>query len=879
MTERALLVRHATTADGRFAAVGIEHAAVRVFETSTGALVAECAVRGHRELLLASTALGYVAEQATVPFVALGTTCGRVIVHDCAKDATVANVVVHDASTPIVGVAFSGPHVVALSATGRVSVLRAATGAVVSSKLRTVGRASALGIGAVAAGPSATSATLSVAVASSGACGVFTLAAGGASAEASLDEVCTFSGHVASPDYCAIVGNGAACLTATFGDGTIRLWDARPSIVGSRAAGDDRCRAHMPCDHRLVAVDVFEHTVSSTVDGVTTSELRTELFATTVTGEVMHFRFAAEKLANAAAAASAPLRPIGRLASLAPNGRVLLAKPTPLPANTTNNDTTAGVGMLAIRGRWGTPAFDNVDPTLIADATRRTQRAAASTAAKAPSTVTKLPFLDDARATAPSDHIVLNEKKLKRKAMIAGATVVDGSVVAANDAPIPLAKSIEDLPVSAGGGKVLSLAAAEEQMKRKMEGAADEDEATLDAAVAEDAAALGAEGGSGVVVMLHQALHAKDASMVTELVMLAARTHADMVATVRGLRIAYLAQLMKIMADRIATAGASSPLHGWVHVVLRERGVEIQRCVAAAAASEESSAADVDPTEAAVGRAFKAVLAPILAQYRRLSALRDSVSVLHGRSSVFLSTRAANGKTGFRNNFVEPRSVFGTKPTRVSAVGVTADDGASDDEAEDGEPRRRRHLSAAARRRKGKKEPLMLDDASDDENADDDDAVLAGHRGGRAGRGLDDAMDSDEDGDDGSSAFGDEDGFDDDEEGGAMEGDEEEEGDDDDFSLDDDDIGGIGSAGSGAEDDDEEGGLEDDESDLAPSDDFGGDEEDEEEAEGDDASVEYESGGSGDSDDDVAEINNAHKSRRSGQLVVDADEGDEPDDE
>jgi hypothetical protein len=863
MTERALLVRHATTTDGRFAAVGIEHASVRVFESSTGTLVAECAVRGHRELLLASTALGYVASQASVPFVALGTKCGRVIIHDCAKDATVANLALHDASTPIVGLAFHGTLLVALSATGRVTVIRAASGSLVSSKLRSVGRASALAVAPTEDDAS----NMTLAVASSGPCGVFKLSTSGASAEAALDEVCTFAGHVSAPDFCRVVGEGTACITATFGDGAIRLWDARPSQV-ARGAADDRCRAHMPCDHRLVAVEVFERSVPAN-DGTGSNVLRADIMATTVTGEVLHFRISPQKLAKAATAASAPIRPIGRMASMAPNGRVLLAKPLPAIAAAAN--AAEDVTMLAIRGRWGTPSFDHIAAELIKDAAKRTAKAATSTAAKAPSATTKLPFRDEALATAPSEHIVLNQKKLKRAPMVAGATVVDASAASHVDAAIPLAKTIEDLPVSAGGGKVLSLAAAEEQMQKAMAGddAVDavkdddaDDEAALDAAVKEDAAALGAEGGSGVVVMLHQALHAKDAALVTELVMLAARSHADMVATVRGLRIAYLAQLMKIMAARVATAGATSPLHGWVHVVLRERGPEIRRCIAVADSGEAS-------TEAAVGRAFRVVLAPILAQYRRLTALRDSISVMHGRSSVFLSTRSANGKTGFRNNFVEPSNVYATMPTRMSAVGVPGAEG-DDGSDEDGAAQ----TSKRAMRRRAKKEALLLDDDSEDDNADDDDAVL---RGRGKTRGLDDAEDTTEDGDDGSSAFGDDYGGDDDDDDEAGLGEEDEDDFDDDVSLDDEDIGGIGSVGS---DDDGEAEEGDEESDLAPSDDVGasGDEDDSDAAVGDDESVEYESReGSSSDEDEVAEINNAHKSRRSGQLVVDADEGAEPD--
>jgi hypothetical protein len=145
MTERALLVRHALTTDGRFAVVGIDHPTARVFDTTTGALSSETNVQGARDMVLTSVAVGKVP-QSQSPIVAMGTGNGRVLLHDAGRDALIANTLVADASTAVVAVTFVAGFVVALSASGRVTVLRAHTGAVVAARLRTTTRGSALGV-------------------------------------------------------------------------------------------------------------------------------------------------------------------------------------------------------------------------------------------------------------------------------------------------------------------------------------------------------------------------------------------------------------------------------------------------------------------------------------------------------------------------------------------------------------------------------------------------------------------------------------------------------------------------------------------------------------------------------------------------------------
>jgi hypothetical protein len=450
---------------------------------------------------------------------------------------------------------------------------------------------------------------------------------------------------------------------------------------------------------------------------------------------------------------------------------------------------------------------------------------------------------------------VLNKKKLRKQPLLTYPhAVVDA--IEQDDISIPLAKSIEDLPLGLAGARVIGGGEADVAVALR-------EERRLQM-LASDSVADGATGGEtgggggtgGVVVLLHQALHAKDVGLVTELAMVAARSHTDMVATIRGLELAYLAQFLRLLGDRVATAGTGSPFHGWIFAILRERGVEIQRAIRAAT----DAAALPSPTDESVitadaralGLAFKAILAPVLERYRRLTALQGSLAVIHGRSSIFLSTRPAKGRVEFLNNLQEA-----ARPTSQRVVRRTPFKGeAQPDEDEVPEVRRVGHRGKRAAKRV--KEALLADAGSEDE---DDEAIAAGGHSGKMRR-LEDTMEStDEDGDDGASALGT------DEEGDDLSDDEEEEGDDgadegDDESVDDEALAGL---------------AEEDEEDLAPSDDM-------DEAEDGDFADEEEEGEEGEEgeaeEDEIDNINSAvRRDVHRRQLTVDNDAGDAEGDE
>ena len=158
-------------------------------------------------------------------------------------------------------------------------------------------------------------------------------------------------------------------------------------------------------------------------------------------------------------------------------------------------------------------------------------------------------------------------------------------------------------------------------------------------------------GAGGISVPLYQALHANDTSMVIELVDVASRTSADLAATIHGMDIRYLLQLLKILCERLAYEGARSPLHAWVCTILSLRGMELVAC------ETESVRRSADPSSPSTALQPSAFVAPILHQYRQYVALHNRLATCYGRLSIFESVRPHKKNSNFANVFKErPKS-------------------------------------------------------------------------------------------------------------------------------------------------------------------------------------------------------------------------------
>ena len=205
------------------------------------------------------------------------------------------------------------------------------------------------------------------------------------------------------------------------------------------------------------------------------------------------------------------------------------------------------------------------------------------------------------------------------------------------------AASMKELPTGGVTAKEADKALARVLGKKKDK--TDNGDAAADEAEAEEALLKGKKGRGGdmgalglAVIPLYQALHANDKALVMELVTLASRSQADIIATVRKLALPYALQLFSILSERLVALGQMDhPFHAWVAAILQARGVEM-----------------LSPENARVLQSKgcshpKQFIAALRNNYSAMLETQDRLAVLYGRLSIFNAVKpradaAANGR-------------------------------------------------------------------------------------------------------------------------------------------------------------------------------------------------------------------------------------------
>jgi hypothetical protein len=700
MTERALLLKFSATEDGRYFAVGTEApTAIRVFSTATSGLVAVCSAlpadvahsqrtighrRGDAELLTAlsigasafaagptaaatgddaATAVAAVEASAghtSAPLVVMGTSIGRVTVFDVLAGkprfsvghsdgmgiAVVAAAVGRAAS------ATAAPVVLVVTSRGALHAFDAATGAPVARSVPIAPATKSLCFL-----PSATSAQAPGGLILAGGSqpvvyGVARLAdhINGAP----LQPLVMLGSQTTGCDFTWVSPSGSSAVTAAFEEGAIRVWDTRPTDAAMGAtvfSTSDRCRRWL-------------HTDGLRICGVSVLEAAGRIVATTVSGTVLVWTVSSEGSLAFSATDVTPMRPSCVFTSAPPtarvSGRLLAALLLP----------HAPRSIAMVRGTWGTPLVQLVGP------------AGLEAAALQPDTATELPLPQaQKRKHQQQQHEVLAGDRVE------GMAVEEEGAVA--PPPVQNLQGMGRQRKRAAGalkGLTLPAAGAIAFPKAEIHRAADVSHLPGSAGGALDSDATS---GGGATAALYQALHARDAPLVTELLVAAGRTAAGREATVMALELPYVVQLLELLAERLAAAGLRSPLHAWVNTIMLRRGAELRDLAAGSlldgADPAKTTRTSVDGGATAAGTDVCAALHPLLDRYRRLlSALQHRVAFYAGRTSIVRSIRpdthaTATGKTGL-NPYV---GTFAARFTETTA-GVFRDVESAEDEDVDG---------------------------------------------------------------------------------------------------------------------------------------------------------------------------------------------------
>ncbi|RNF13696.1 uncharacterized protein Tco025E_06083 [Trypanosoma conorhini] len=685
MTERSLMIRHALA--GRYFAVGMDFPSARVFDVATGALAAvvEVPPRSRASLAVVSLtalALGTVAAPQTAEeeeeekakslvgvsgacHAAVGLSNGTVLLHNVTKDELVQHLAVSDTQQAITAAVFCGHYLFCVAANRALCVVDCLRGETVAAHLRLQHDVGAIAVVASAGqdtphGVPATGSAFLVFV-SGPTNAVYTLFLGAGAAQragATMERLVTFASQASRADFAWMGGSRQqpVVVTASAQEGVVRVWDARPT-VGSQTAAS-RCRRSLLCGQRILEVSVHDPATphdgaDSRRNGVNTAG-EAFVVATTFTGAVLVWNLGSALLSSVADPVPTP--PTLRIVSKEASARLLFGA-------FMQSEAGAPPPLLVLRGRFAVPHFEALD---LHEAARKASTASSAAAAASvfveDGAVYVMPTGAEAEKGGGIDAVhadmeVLDhawathcrqQQQLLRLAARATYTPSEGFV-----APVPVhAKSVKDLPQKSltleQRLKQLSLASKAPSQQQQQQQQQQQEQHALGLAT----------------VPLYQALHAGDASAVMELLTVASRSAADIRATVMGLQLPYCLQLLQILTQRVRGANSRSPLFDWIDAIVHYRGVEMyqaqqlfkeqrrqeQEQAGRQNASSESSNQGVEgpPPPATVSASAastakpsppKDFVAPLLHQYRKLTALYDPLAAMYGRLSIFKSVR------------------------------------------------------------------------------------------------------------------------------------------------------------------------------------------------------------------------------------------------
>ncbi|ESL11004.1 hypothetical protein TRSC58_01255 [Trypanosoma rangeli SC58] len=701
MAERSLMIRHALA--GRYFAVGMDFPSARVFDVATGSLAAvvEVPPRSRTSLAVVSLtalALGTIAAPqsaegeaeekainvvgvAGVCYAAVGLSNGTMLLQNVARDEVAQHLAVSDTQQAITAAVFCGHYVFCVATNRSLCVIDCLRGESVASHLRVQHDVGAIAVmedvaqdtphGPHAKGPvflvfvsGPTNAVYTLRLSSSG------LAQ---NTGATMERMVCFASQASRSDFAWMGGTRKhpVVVTASAQEGVVRVWDASPTVSSQTTSA--RCRRSLLCGQRIV--DVSVHGPATPHDGTDSHRNSVDsgeafVVATTLTGAVLVWNLGNTLLTPLADPVPTP--PTLRIVSKEISARLLFGAFMQSEAGTLPP-------LLVLRGRFAMPRFEVVD---LREATRKASTTSSTAAAVSvlveDGAVYEMPTGSQAGRGGEIDAVHADmevidrawathcrqQQQQQRLAARATYTPSEGFV-----APVSFhAKSVKDIPQ-----KSLTL----EQRLKQMSLAS----TTSSQQQQQQQHALGL-----ATVPLYQALHACDASAVMELLTVASRSAADIRATVMGLQLPYCLQLLQILAQRVRGANSRSPLFDWIDAIVQYRGVEMyqaqqlfkQQQTEKQSAPLGSSNNGVDGTpppatasEAATPKAKpsppKDFVAPLLHQYRNMTALYDPLAAMYGRLSIFKSVRPSergaftNSDTGiiFPAMFTEIRCAGG----------------------------------------------------------------------------------------------------------------------------------------------------------------------------------------------------------------------------
>lgn len=706
--------------------VGTDFPSARVFDANTSGLVTVVELPPRSRTSLAALSLtsvamtllstnddakkraaltkGGVVDAATAHrcIAAVGLSDGTVLLHDVTKGELLGHIAISDTQHALISLAMCGPYLLALAANNTLFVLhmlQAGLGPLL--RVKTQPDATALAVSPVdaredavaafrvlVAGP--THAVYRVQMHSS----AKAAGRGGHTAE----KIVAFASQGTAVDYAwindAAGDGGAAAVTASAQEGTIRVWDLRPfapeASLEDRAALTARCRRTLFGGQRLVNICVLEGVARS---GAPRSSV--VVLATTFTGAVLLWDLGERLLPRIVE--PTPLQPSVVLCTAQPSGRLLyglllpvLRTPQTVESPTVATSPLAAVSVMLLRGRFAVPQFETVSVgalmvaqqeahVLVAAAEKRRRLVASLgfgihptlTVLVVPlhhSETTEVETVKDAGSTAFRMMDAAWATHQHRVAQKALATPTESFKVAhAHRATTLTELPVKQLTLEQRLRRVAAEATQAARLKQSLEQQRLPGEETEE----EDPAPHAYPSLGLSTVPLYQALHANDGAAVMELLSIAARSADGMRSTVLSLQLPYALQLLGLLSERlgivsrktatgvadqtatVASGGLSAvscrtPLLEWVDALIHYRGTEMYAVQLRANRGSDM----MDPQDGKSGNIVKAqkaehaatpplvsppkdFIAPILHQYRGMCTQYDKLAALHGRLSVF----------------------------------------------------------------------------------------------------------------------------------------------------------------------------------------------------------------------------------------------------
>jgi hypothetical protein len=680
--ERALLIRTSVNAEsGRYFAVGMDVPSVRVFDTATGELC--CLVEPDKRKFSNNTVLRSTGSLTGTAF-AVSLSCMDMAEPHSQRAATdvvlaaglsdgtlLLHNVTRDAALGHIAVSDSQQSILSVSIADGVCLVLVRGGKLYVVDIDTC---------TVVAGPfdmPKTSSDVAVAAGASGASrvvfvsgptsGVHRLLCTGP-AQFSLETILNFSAQATPVNFSWISADASVAITCGAQEGVVRVWDL--ILDGKRPSAT--CKRTLPAGHRVGHMRVF-------------SSGDTAIIAiTTFLGQVLLWDLGSSLVPKVMD--PMPLEPSAICVSKTATGKLLLGDINPVTKQ-----------LITVRGRFAVPRFEGRSiQTILEEAT---------------SVANKTCVLPLASHGKQSDNgnsaafaVDLDNEWASHHAVATRALVTAPEAFVIPKAFHAL--SVAQLPTSSN----FSIEAAQHQEDAKRGRKTTE-------------GLVGASLGS-ITMPLYQALHAGDESLVMELMSVSSRSDADVASCISALQLPYVLHLLKILSKRTQASNARSPVFQWISAIIQLRGAEMY-------AAQQERRNNVDHAVIAAGDEPKAFVAPLLAQYRNMTAQYDKLAMAYGRLSIFRSVNPTDDRHGKKK-----RNIVQTETAVADGVVFPRTFRLIDRDEAKGGPKVIRMRSKlerqamAARRKRTTKKPRRedneesMDDAGLDESEDDDDLSL-----------------------------------------------------------------------------------------------------------------------------------------------------------